>query len=277
MNGFHLPTEALLGRPLKLRYLLVAWALAAVAVLIQGVAQQTLDHGGVSVEFLLRWRLYPITLWALATPFILAAARRWPVSGAGWPAHVAVHVAVFSAWMLVSNALLRIPDALKTETAGIGGEAVTAAIEYAPGGATLWILLLVVGRGPSTKQGGRDGAAPQAKVRIEPLSLLEGYRTHLVPQDEIRWVEADGDYLRVHTQERSYRIRGTMKGIQRRLDGDRFLRIHRSTVVNLNYVREVQPYFHGDYVAVLRDGTELRVPRSRRAAIRRLRGSSFDG
>ena len=263
MNSPNPPGDVLVRRPLKLRYIVAAWGLAAVVVLIQGVAEQAVDDGTVTLEFLLRWRLYPIALWALVTPLALRAARRWPVTAPRWPVHLAVHGALFSAWMLVSNALLRIPDALAGES--MGREAFRAAIENSPGGAVVWILLVVLGRGRRR---------PNGHDRVEPLSLLESYRTYLVHPDEICWVEADGDHLQVHTRERTYRIRDTMKGFQRRLDDGSFIRIHRSTLVNLHFVREMQPYFHGDYVAILRDGTELRVPRSRRAAIQRLRGSA---
>lgn len=286
----------------RARYLIVAWALAAVAVVLQGAAQQAVGPGTWSAEFLLRWRLYPVTLWAAATPLVLAAARRWPLPAPGWGGHVAVHGVLFSAWMLVSNALLRIPDAVMGDTIGLDREVVAAAIEHAPAGAVLWACLVVVvglrwSRPGRTSSGPRvHGGAPSLRkdetssapeepspaergpVRgagdrvASPLSLREGHRTYLVPREAVRWVEASGDYLRVHTERRSYRIRGPMKAFQRELGDERFLRIHRSTLVNLSFIREVQPYFHGDYVAILQDGTELRVPRSRRAAIRRLRG-----
>lgn len=254
----------------RARYLIAAWALAAAAVLLQGAAQQAVGSGTWSAEFLLRWRLYPVTLWAAATPFVLAAARRWPVPKPGWSGHVVVHGVLFSTWMLVSNALLRIPDVVLGHTVGLGREVVAAAIEYAPASAVLWVGLVLIGRrwGPSGQPSSRGAGDRVAR----PLSLREGHRTHLVPRHGVRWVEANGDYLRVHTEWRTYRIRGPMKAFQRELDDEGFLRIHRSTLVNLSFVREVQPYFHGDYVAILQDGTELRVPRSRRAAIRRLRG-----
>lgn len=254
--------------------------MAAVVILLQGVAEQLVDRGTVSIEFLLRWRLFPVALWAAVTPFIFAATRRWPVASTGWPVHLAIHGALFGVWMTLSNALLRIPDLMAGDTAWFGRRVIAAAIEYAPGGAILWVGLVLVGRGlgrtakrvasPSTS----DEAAPSVEAQVaEPLLLREGYRTHIVPRSALRWVEAEGDYLRVYTDRRSYRIRGPMKAFERELGDERFLRIHRSTLVNVHFIREVQPYFHGDYMAILRDGTELRIPRSRRAIIRRLRGS----
>lgn len=287
------------GTP-SMRYVWGAWVLAAIAVLGQGAVVEVLGRGTVTAEFLLRWRLLPVGLWAGVTPVVLAAARRWPVPAARWPAHVAVHLVLFFAWMLLSNLLLRVPELTGPGAAGlgaVGGASVWAAFEYGPAGALLWAGLVAVGSGPDavgsgaavgtatrgrgarTPAGSRADRAATGGRRdrgvargAEPLALREGYRTHRVPREAVRWVEADGDYLRVHTAERSYRIRGPMKAFLRRLDDERFLRIHRSTLVNVDFVREVQPYFHGDWMAILRDGTELRVPRTRRAAIGRLRG-----
>ena len=242
-----------------MRYVYAAWALAAVVAILQGVAGRTLGGDAVTAEFLLRWRLCPVALWAAATPGVLAAGRRWPVPGDGWRVNLAVHAVLFAAWMVLSNLLLRAPDVVAAGPTGIGPASLWAAVEYAPTGAVVWAGLVAVGRSRGPR-------------REAPLSLREGHRAHLVPRAAVRWVEADGDYLRVHTAERSYRIRGPMKAFLSHLDDDRFLRIHRSTLVNIDFVREVQPYFHGDWMAILRDGTELRVPRTRRAALRRLRG-----
>lgn len=278
MNARTPPTDAVLRGPRQVRFFLLGCALAAVAIVLQGAAQQFVNRGAVSVEFLLRWRLCPVVLWAAITPFIFAVGRRWPFASRGWPVHLAIHGVLFGVWMNLSNALLRIPDLMVGEGAEFGREVMAAAIEYAPGGAILWIGLVLVG-------GGLNGAARRASSRstsdeipfsveeggVEHVSLREGYRTHIVPRRAVCWVEAEGDYLRVHTEGRSYRIRGPMKAFERELGGGRFLRIHRSTLVNVSFIREVQPYFHGDYVAIPRDGTELRIPRSRRAVIRRLR------
>lgn len=269
-----------------LRVVVAAWAVVAVVLLLQGMVEQALDQGAITIEHLVRWRLYPVALWAAVTPAVMAASARWPATASRWPVHVAVHGALFSTWMLVSNALLRVPDAIAGDGAiTVGREAVAAGVEYAPAGALLWIGLLVLGRRragraragaePGEREPDRAGAAGDAGsgAAEKPLSLRVGYRTYLVRPAAIRWVEADGDYLRVHTEERTHRIRGPMKAFQRELGDERFLRIHRSTLVNVGFIREVQPYFHGDYVAILRDGTELRIPRSRRKVIRRLRGT----
>jgi two-component system, LytTR family, response regulator len=82
--------------------------------------------------------------------------------------------------------------------------------------------------------------------------------------EEIDWVEAQGNYLRIHRGTDSYLIRQTMTEMEGALDPRRFLRIHRSTIVNIERIREFKPMLHGDYGVVLRNGTELMLSRNYR-------------
>ncbi len=85
-----------------------------------------------------------------------------------------------------------------------------------------------------------------------------------VQVDEIDWLEGAGNYVRVHAGSASHLIRATLAGLCERLDPRRFVRIHRSTIVNVDRIREVQPWAGGDYVAILHDGETLKVSRSYR-------------
>lgn len=89
---------------------------------------------------------------------------------------------------------------------------------------------------------------------------------------EIDWVEAAGDSVRIHAGKATHLVRKSMGEILAILDGRSFLRIHRSTIVNIDRVRELQPYFHGEYVVVLRDGTKLKLSRGYRNSLSRLLG-----
>ena len=77
-------------------------------------------------------------------------------------------------------------------------------------------------------------------------------------------MEAAGNYLRLHVGGKTHLLRETMNNLEARLDPDRFWRIHRSTIVNVDRIRELQPLFHGDYVVVLHDGKELTLSRTYR-------------
>lgn len=78
---------------------------------------------------------------------------------------------------------------------------------------------------------------------------------------DIHWVEAAGDYVVLHTDEEDHLIRETMAGMEEKLDPDVFVRIHRSTIVRITCIRELKPFFHGDYMVYLKNGTELKLSR----------------
>jgi two-component system LytT family response regulator len=87
---------------------------------------------------------------------------------------------------------------------------------------------------------------------------------------DIEWVEAEGNYLRVHTNVQHFLVRDTMTAFEERLDPTRFARIHRSTIVNLRRIAELHPLFHGEYTVVMRNGVRLTLSRSYRDALRHL-------
>jgi two-component system LytT family response regulator len=112
------------------------------------------------------------------------------------------------------------------------------------------------------------GAGPAGGYATRVL-VRHGERSHFVATDEIDWFEAAGNYVRLHAGPRTELIRTTLARLLLQLDPKTFARIHRSTIVNLSRVREVHPWFGGDYVATLTDGQELRVSRSYRDALLR--------
>lgn len=79
--------------------------------------------------------------------------------------------------------------------------------------------------------------------------------------EEIDWIEAEGDYMRFHVAGRTHLMRETMLRLEERLDPRRFLRIHRSTIVNIDRLRKLTPSFAGEYAVVLQDGTKLKLSR----------------
>jgi two-component system LytT family response regulator len=75
-------------------------------------------------------------------------------------------------------------------------------------------------------------------------------------------LEAAGDYVRLHTDEKLHLLRETMSRMENRLDPERFLRIHRSTIINTERLKELRPYGNSEYIVVLNDGTELKLSRT---------------
>ncbi len=95
----------------------------------------------------------------------------------------------------------------------------------------------------------------------ERLMVRTDGRLYFVRIDDIDWIEAAGNYVKLHVGRETHLMRETMMGIEKMLDPTRFLRIHRSAIVNLDRVREMQPWFSGEYTVILRDGTQLRLSR----------------
>ena len=100
-------------------------------------------------------------------------------------------------------------------------------------------------------------------------------RIAIVPLDEVDWLEADGDFVKVHAGRNTWDLRETMKEIESKIDPARFVRIHRSTILSVNRIRELQPWFKGDYVVILQDGTKLRLSRRFRSGLEKALGRSF--
>jgi len=105
---------------------------------------------------------------------------------------------------------------------------------------------------------------PESRHR-ERLVVRDGGRILFLRADEIDWIEAAGNYLQLHAGRHTHMMRETMAGIEAQLDPARFVRVHRSTIVNLDRVREMQPGPHGDSTLLLRDGTRLTLSRTCRA------------
>ncbi len=87
---------------------------------------------------------------------------------------------------------------------------------------------------------------------------------------EIDWVEAADNYVKLHTGNQAHLLRDTMTSLERKLPAERFLRISRSAMVNIEQIKELHPMFHGEYAVILRNGTRLTLTRGYRAQLQRL-------
>ena len=110
---------------------------------------------------------------------------------------------------------------------------------------------------------------------VERLVIKAGGRAFFLKTDEIDWIEAEGKYVRLHVGKESYLLREAMGSMESQLDPKKFPRIHRSTIVNIERVRELQPWFHNEYRVILKDGTELMLSRSCRKRLGELLGSAL--
>jgi two-component system LytT family response regulator len=109
----------------------------------------------------------------------------------------------------------------------------------------------------------RKGSRQQASYLTRLMIKVAG-RVMLLKVEEIDFIEADGNYAKLHVGRKAHLLREKMHDLERRLDPARFVRIHRSVIVNLDRIKEMHPHFNGDYIVVLEDGRQLRLSRTRR-------------
>jgi two-component system, LytTR family, response regulator len=102
------------------------------------------------------------------------------------------------------------------------------------------------------------------------LPIKANGKVVILSTDQIEWIEAERDYIRFCGQKGSYLVRGTMANIQASLPEHKFVRIHRSTIVNVDYIAELNPIQRGEYAVRLKSGKELTLSRSHRDAIAKM-------
>jgi two-component system LytT family response regulator len=105
---------------------------------------------------------------------------------------------------------------------------------------------------------------PSARLAPDRIAVRNNGRVVFVKLTDIDWIEAADNYVCLHCGRETHVVRETMNELEARLDPAQFLRVHRSSIVNLDRVRELQPWFRGDYRIVLRDGTQLTLTKNHR-------------
>jgi two-component system LytT family response regulator len=99
------------------------------------------------------------------------------------------------------------------------------------------------------------------------FTIKSGGRVVFLTLDEIDWIEAAANYIKLSVSGQSYRIREAIGRLAERLDSSQFVRIHRSTIVNIRRIKALEPVNSGEYIVILRDGKELSCSRGYRAGL----------
>jgi two-component system LytT family response regulator len=115
-------------------------------------------------------------------------------------------------------------------------------------------------------------AARPPEQRMERIVVKDGTKVHIIPIDKLDYVEAQDDYIALRSEKKNYLKQQTISSIETQLDPKRFVRIHRSYIVNLERIARIEPYTKDSRVAVLTDGTQLPVSRSGHAKLKSLLG-----
>lgn len=125
------------------------------------------------------------------------------------------------------------------------------------------------------RQGTGDEVGATTPVFRDRLTVKRDGRVFLLHSRDVDWFEAAGSLVRAHGPQGAFVLGTSLRELEDSLDPRAFFRVHRSAIVNLDRVREFQHWSHGDYVVLLHDGTELRLSRTRRAALERRIGSAL--
>ena len=115
-----------------------------------------------------------------------------------------------------------------------------------------------------------SGEAIDSQRYPDVLAIKDGSEVTRVNVDVIQWIDAAGDYMCVHTDSGTHIMRRTMKELEEDLDPRKFVRAHRSAIVNINYVDKLVSHVSGEYHLVLSNGTELKVSRSHRDKVKEM-------
>lgn len=119
----------------------------------------------------------------------------------------------------------------------------------------------------------KAGAQPEEKQSyLDRLVIKSSGRVTFLRTEEIHWIEAAGNYLRLHVGNESHLLRDTMNSLAAKLDPAKFVRIHRSTLVCIDRIKEIETWFNGEYVLILESGAKLHSSRGYRDKIYELLG-----
>jgi two-component system, LytTR family, response regulator len=108
---------------------------------------------------------------------------------------------------------------------------------------------------------------------VDRLMVKTTGRMLLIKVDDLDWLEASDNYVNLHVGNETHMMRETMNSLEQKLPGEKFMRISRSSIVNIERIKELQPMFHGEYVVILKNGTKLTLSRTYRDKLEKLMGA----
>jgi len=171
-------------------------------------------------------------------------------------------------FVVAINLLIRIPGHVgpgELDLSGLGRDLLDGVTFYGPFALIVYGTIVLIGQWLELRRPAGDPAGSLP----DRLPLRIGDAVRLLPVAEIDHLEADDNYVRVHTRGEVHRVRERLADLEARLDPERFVRIHRSAIVAIARVSAVVPTRHGDWAVELDTGTRLRVARGRRQFLER--------
>lgn len=151
-----------------------------------------------------------------------------------------------------------------------GNLAVEMPYEFRKDFVTYWFILGVIYLWQHLRFLNAARPAPEANAQapLERLIAKKRGKEFIINVDDIEWIEASGNYANLHLKEGVFPVRASMSELESRLDDARFARVHRSYIVNLDRIGEIEPTESGDYVIHLREGSAIRFSRRYRSQLK---------
>ena len=265
-------------RPFEIGFWLASYMLNATFNSVTSV----IDHAGLPAWQPWSWEWSSALVFLALLPAVVAVERRWPFRFDTWRRSLPLHLLASVPYSLIHVGGMIVLRKLAYTIAGqhynFGAWWPNFGYEYLKDVRSyfsiiamlalyrLWLLRL---------QGeARLLVAPEEGPPVEPVERPARFlvrklgREFLINASEIEWLQASGNYVNLHVRGRDYPLRATMAGIEERLDPVRFVRVHRSYFVNLDYLAEIEPLETGDARLQLRDSVKIPCSRRYRAALR---------
>lgn len=287
-------THLRVGEVNTARVQLPTWRVAAVAAILAAIASSNavsdISNYSRVGEFLPAWQ--PLA-WEFSSVFLIGAlilavdwlVRRFPLITRGWYRAVPIHLLATLPFSIVHVAgmvgLRKLAYAAMGSSYHFGPLLSGWIYEYRKDVVTYWIIAYLYAfivwayshrTAPVAPAEATDRVAvPGGTVPwLDRLVVHKFNREFILDVADVARIESAGNYVTVHANASTYQLRGSLTSLSKRLDNQRFVQVHRSQVVNIDHVREIQPWEHGDYRVVLNDGSVVNFSRRYRARLDQL-------
>jgi len=241
-----------------------------------------IDHARTAAWEPWVWEWTSSILILALIPAVLAVERRWPFRFDTWRRSLPWHLLATVPFSLIHVAgmtvLRKLAYAVVGEHYDAGAWLPNFGYEYLKDIRTYFVIIALICLSRLWLMRWQGEArllvAPEEGLPVEPIDRPERFlvrklgREFLINASEIEWLQAAGNYVNLRMRGRDYPLRATMAGIEERLDPARFVRVHRSHFINLDYLAEIEPLESGDARLQMRDGAKVPCSRRYRAALR---------
>jgi hypothetical protein len=246
-----------------------------------------IDHARTAAWEPWVWEWTSSILILALIPAVLAVERRWPFRFDTWRRSLPWHLLASVSFSLIHVAgmtvLRKLAYAVVGEHYDAGAWLPNFGYEFLKDFRTYFLIIALICLSRLWLMRWQGEArllvAPEEGPPVEPVDRPERFlvrklgKEFLINASEIEWLQASGNYVNLHVRGRDYPLRATMAGIEERLDPARFVRVHRSYFINLDYLAEIEPLETGDARLQMRDSVKVPCSRRYRAALRERFGS----